>query len=350
MRSSMSRFLGTSPFFFGLLTMGFATAAHAATDEERAGARALASAGLESCNAERWQDCAEKFERAESIVHSPVHLLYIGRARLKLNQLVEAREAFLKISREGAPAGSSETVQNTVTEAQQQLEQLEPRVPLVNVHVNGADKDIKLFMDGREISAALIGVARPVNPGPHEFKATAPGMTSTPVKVSVAEGEKKEATVELVVDPNAPKEAPLAADGTATADSGSGAGFKMNGLTVGGIAAAAVGVGGAVVGTIFLLDSKSQHDKVVDLCGGDTANCQASPNTDAAKQIEAANNKAGDDQLIGIIGVGVGAVGLVAGGVLIYMGQTQEEAPAKSGELHVKPYFGFQSVGLTGSW
>lgn len=347
--TSHSPRLGRSACAF-LLTLGLSSQAWAATDEERAGARAAANSGVEACNAEQWKECADRFERAESIIHSPVHLLYIGRARMNLGQLVEAREAYLRISREGAPAGASETIQNTVAEAEKELETLEPRLAQATVHVTGGgDQKVTLFMDGREVSSALIGIPRPVNPGKHEFRASAPGMTSAPVSIEVSEGGKKEISIALEVDPNAPKEAPPA---NGMVDGGvSSSGFKWNGLTIGGLAAAGVGVGGAVVGTIFMLDSKSQADRVTALCGGDPNRCAVDDPSPEADQVNAANNQAGDSQLIGIIGLGAGAAGLITGAVLIYLGQQQEDAPpAKSGELHIKPVFGFQSVGLTGTF
>lgn len=323
--------------------------AAAATDEERAGARAAATSGVEACNASKWKECIDRFERAESLVHSQVHLMYIARAHLQMGHLVEAREALLKITREGVPAGATPTIQKTVSDAERELEALEPRVPQTTIQVSGGAGDkVTVFMDGREVPAALVGISRPVNPGKHEFSASSPGMISAPVSLDIAEGEKKDVNLVLEKDPNAPEPAPT----VTTADGGtSSSGFKMNGLTIGGLVAGGVGVGGAVVGTIFLLDSKSNADRVKELCGPNPQECAVDENSEQGEAVKSANDAAGSSQVIGFIGLGVGAAGLITGAVLVYLGQQEKEAPpAASGQLHVKPYFGFQSVGLTGTF
>src|ERR1700709_1363758 len=62
--------------------------AWAQTDDDRAGARVAATEGVKAINEKRWADAADLFTRAESLVHSPVHLLYLARAQEKLGKLV----------------------------------------------------------------------------------------------------------------------------------------------------------------------------------------------------------------------------------------------------------------------
>src|ERR1043166_614467 len=72
----------------------------AQTDEQRAAARSIAVEGARACTEQRWQDCVNLFQRAESVVHAPPHLLYMARAEEKLGHVVRARELYLKIVRE----------------------------------------------------------------------------------------------------------------------------------------------------------------------------------------------------------------------------------------------------------
>ena len=67
--------------------------AFAASDEEKAGARAAATQGQAAYEKKNWAEALDLFTRAESLVHSPVHLLYKARALVQLGQLVKAREA-----------------------------------------------------------------------------------------------------------------------------------------------------------------------------------------------------------------------------------------------------------------
>src|ERR1043165_2423473 len=85
--------------FIALAVLGPHTAS-AQSDEQRAAARALALEGSRACADSRWQECVNLFQRAESVVHAPPHLLYMARAEEKLGHLVRARELYLKITRE----------------------------------------------------------------------------------------------------------------------------------------------------------------------------------------------------------------------------------------------------------
>src|SRR3954453_35629 len=85
------------------LSLGMSLAepsALAQSDDDRAGARVAATEGVKALNEKRFAEAADLFSRAESLVHSPVHLLYLARAQEKLGRLVQARENYTKITRE----------------------------------------------------------------------------------------------------------------------------------------------------------------------------------------------------------------------------------------------------------
>src|SRR5690606_12046991 len=108
----------------------------------------------------------EMFTRAEGVVHSPTHLLFIARSYGKLGQLVKAREAYLKITRETLPAGAPEAFKRAKAEATDELAALEPRIPYVSVVVQGAGPDpITVNMDEVQIPPTLVGIPRPIDPG-----------------------------------------------------------------------------------------------------------------------------------------------------------------------------------------
>src|SRR5689334_21165790 len=76
------------------------SAAHAQTDEQRAGARSLATEGASAFKDGRYKEAVDLFTKAESLMHAPPHLLYLARAHVKLGQYVKAREAYLRITKE----------------------------------------------------------------------------------------------------------------------------------------------------------------------------------------------------------------------------------------------------------
>src|SRR5688572_14126544 len=144
-------------FFLGVAAS--APAALAETDSERAGARAAANSGADAFDAGKYQDALAMFQRAETLVHSPVHLSYIAQCQVKLGQLVEARETYLKLKRETVPAGAHPTVKRAVDEAPANLASLEPRVPSLAIKLDGVQpgESVEVSVDGAKIAPALVG-------------------------------------------------------------------------------------------------------------------------------------------------------------------------------------------------
>src|ERR1700743_1003188 len=111
--------------------------AWAQTDDDRAGARVAATEGVKAINEKRWADAADLFTRAESLVHSPVHLLYLARAQEKLGKLVKARENYNRIIREHYGADAPDAFRQAQTSAQQEVGPIEPRIGAVTVQLAG---------------------------------------------------------------------------------------------------------------------------------------------------------------------------------------------------------------------
>src|SRR6188768_3900498 len=173
--------------------------AFAASDEEKAGARAAATQGQAAFEKKRWAEALDLFTRAESLVHSPVHLLYKARALVQLGQLVKAREAYLSVTREESTSSSPAVLKAREDAAKEQL-LLEPRLANLTVKLDGPGAaDASLVMDGVKVPAALIGVARPADPGQHTLQATGTGVASDPQTISLKEGGA--ATVTLLLKP-----------------------------------------------------------------------------------------------------------------------------------------------------
>src|SRR4051812_21701703 len=107
--------------------------AWAQTDDDRAGARVAATEGVKAINDKRWADAADLFSRAESLVHSPVHLLYLARAQEKLGKLVKARENYNRIIREKFGPESPDAFRAAQGSAQHEVGALDARLASVTV-------------------------------------------------------------------------------------------------------------------------------------------------------------------------------------------------------------------------
>jgi hypothetical protein len=326
---------------------------HAQSDEARAGARAAASQGIKAFNEGRWAEAADLMSRAEALVHAPTHLLYLAQAEEKQGHLVKAHEVYLKITREKLAPNASEAFKRAQADAERLLEALEPRLPFLNVIAlpEGAT-ELVVTIDGTPIPGVLVGVSHPVDPGEHSFKATAKGMESDVVTVDVAEGAHK--SVELTL--RASETAPGA--GTATsepADTGAGAttggaataieaplepASTMSPWTIGGFVGLGVGVLGIGAGTYFAIDSADKRSKADKICATPSGECPL----DRKDEVESLDSKADSSRDWAWASFIVGGVGVVGGVAALLVGAS-DTSTAESG---VRPYFGLETVGVTG--
>jgi hypothetical protein len=357
--------------------------AWAQTEMERAGAREAAKEGAKAFGEKRWTDAIDLFTRAESLVHAPPHLLYLARASANMGQLVKARENYLKITRDKIAAGAPKAFVEAQTSANKELADLEPRIPSIKAQVAGGEgKTVKLMMDGKEVSNALVGLSMPVDPGEHTFKATADGMASDEVRVSLRERAKESVSLTLkpaagaaavapiptppvagtaplppgapaaaapapgVPPPAQPGAPPPAAPPPAPEQGSSGSGLRIGGFVIAGLGL----VGGGVLGAMFLTKSSSKKDEASSLynqCNpvGCTADQQAT--------ISTLDNQSRDEkkssQTTGVIAIGAGGALVVTGLVMVLLAGGGKDKPAESPKsATITPVVGLGSVGLAG--
>jgi hypothetical protein len=195
--------------------------AWAQTDDDRAGARVAATEGVKAINEKRWADAADLFSRAESLVHSPVHLLYLARAQEKLGKLVKARENYNRIIREHYAADAPDAFRQAQASAQQEVGGLEARLAAITVKLDGEKGPVTVTMDGEKVPPALLGLPLPVDPGTHTFQAAGADLKSDPVTVTVADGGSSLVALTVkpapgTVDPSAGSAAPASVAPTGT--------------------------------------------------------------------------------------------------------------------------------------
>jgi hypothetical protein len=329
-------------------------AALAVSDAERAGARAQAVAGAQAFEKGQWQEAFDRFTRAESIVHSPTHVLFIGKAQLQLGQLVQAHESLMRVVNEKAEAGASaaflEAQKDAQKEAQSLLDQLEPRIPQLRIVLSGAPAaGTQVTMDGEVVSAALVDVPHPVNPGQHVIKAMANGLAGE-TTVSIAEGQTQTTTVQLAPQTGAAGAPAPAATGTSAAmsqDLGTSPGSDPKATyRIVSYVGFGVGIVGLGVGTVFALQYGSKESDANDLndrCR--PAGCSPQ-DQQAIKTLDDEANGAGTIATIGLV---AGGVGLATGVTFLVLSLGGASGQPASG-AHVVPYMGMNRVGITGTF
>lgn len=308
--------------------------------EERSGARAAAAEGAKAFQEGRWADAIDYFTRAESLVHAPPHLLYIARSQKQSGLLVQARENLLSIIREDLPASAPHAFRQAQEDARAELKDLEPRLPYVTLTLkNAGSGSVTLLQDGNKVPSALIGVPRPVDPGSHQFEATA-GNLKGRISVDVKEGEKKRVILEMGTGdlpaapppaaagtpPAAPAATPPTAAGPASpepsqpaapppqADTG---GKGSTGLLIGSLVGFGVGVGGIALGTISALGASSKQSDADSLYDANKCDQQCGP--EIQSQINDLYDQRDSAKTLALVGFIAGGVGVAAGVTLFIL-------------------------------
>lgn len=192
--------------------------------------------------------------------------------------------------------------------AKKRAEELEKKLSRVTFVGEGGDARTELRLDGRLMASGVLGTQLPLDPGPHEISAEAPGKVRWEKKLMVPTGPA-ELTVEIpplgAALPAEPPKADAPAPAPAPPAKAPGGSYAPAAIAAG---VAVVGLG---VGTAFgvrTLGLKSDVD----------ANCTGRSCSDAGLE---ANDRARTSATVSTIGFAVGAAGAVAAVILFFAGR-----------------------------
>ena len=171
------------------------------TSEDRTTARELAREGFAALREQDYALAADRFKRADALVHAPTLLVDLGRSYVGLGRLVMAHEVFQQVMREGVPADAPAPWRRALAVAREEDAKLEPRLAWVTIRVDGASQP-RLKLDGEDLPLASVGVRRAVDPGRRVVVAEAEGFLSASNVIELGEGETGELTLVLKPDPN----------------------------------------------------------------------------------------------------------------------------------------------------
>lgn len=332
----------------GILALAVASWApngHAASDEQRAAARSLAEQGAHAFSERRFGDAVDRFERAQALIHSPVHLLFIARASVELGQLVKAQETYIKITRENLASGAPPAFANAVEQAHEELEVLKPRIPRATVRIVApAGTSPELFIDGTPIPSVLVGVPVPLDPGQHTFEVRSEGASPTQQELSLVEGQVTE--LELTLGPATGAVTPAPEGTTPVEGSGSTSNLEQDDLMrYGAYAGFGIGVVGIGVGTVFLLSAQTAKQDADDLFN----ECNPGCSTAEQDRVQGRLDDEAKDNTIALVSYMGAGVGIAAGVTLLLLSTSDDRAEAAT-QPRIVPYFAGTSFGVAGTF
>ncbi len=347
-RASRSRFRLAAPLL-SLALLASSGLASGQTDGDKAAARQLAIQGVEALNAGRYAEALDVVTRAEQLLHAPTHVLMIGRAQIGLGQLVAAKETLLKLGREELDSKAPPAFKRAQAEGKDELAAIEPRIASLKIIVEGAgQKKLTVKMDDQPVSAVLVGVHRPVDPGKHEVVVYPVGQSPVKGAVELKDGEKKEIKLVIPEGPAVPlgrsdnPDAPPAGGPIADSKGKEGGPGFFTPLRAVGLGAAVLGAGGLAVGAVFFARSGSLQGKADDLASACGKGCTPLQR----KEITDGDADAASAKTIGVIGLVGGGVALAAGVTLIIVGKPKPKPAA----AFVSPWFSGNAAGLHGAF
>jgi hypothetical protein len=312
----------------------------AADDASRAAARRMATAGVEAFQHDDYAVAADKLERAYKMLPVPSIGLWLARALAKQGRLVEASERYTEVGRLSVTSGDTAVQKSAQKDAATELDALSPRIPSVVVRVDGAKaSDVKLTLDGAELSSEVVGEQQPVDPGKHRIEGKANGQV-VGVDVSVAQSENKTLTLRFKpvsaaaaapvasapssTPASAPPPEPTASNSAPSAPSdahsdGGGSSRRIFGWSAIGLGAAGL-VAGAVTGSLAI-SKKSKLD--------DSGDCVGNVCLSSTKQSEL--DSYATMRTVSSIGFIAGGVLAAAGVVLLVTAPSTDSASAQGG-------------------
>ena len=307
------------------------TAAWAEPNEaDRATARALALEGHSALTRKDYETAADRFGRADALVHAPTLVVDWARALQGLGRFVEAQEKYELVLREGVDASSPKSWLRALEDAKKELEALKPRLGWVTVILKEpAEATVKI--DGVLVPPAAIGVKRAADPGFPEVTVTADGYEPFKQTVTVGPGEEKSLEVEL-------RKLPERTSSPSTGIEPALPRPKSNGrraLTYAALGTGGVGlVVGGVVGGLALRKRADLKQECVD------GSCRSS----SSKKIETYHTLGTTSG----IALAVGVAGVGAGLVLLFTEPKPRDTASTSPSI--QPLVGLGFVGAEGTF
>jgi hypothetical protein len=301
------------------------------SDVDRGTARALAREGYEAQKHGHFDVAADRFQRAEALVHAPTLLLGLARAQTGLGKLVEAHENYERILREPLSPSAPGAFAKAVDDARRESDALTERLAWVTLDIHGPPAP-EVLVDDVPVPAVAIGVKRPYDPGHHTVKASAPGYVPMERVLAADEGTTQTLTLSMVPLPAVVATSDMqpqadVATTTPPAAESSPASFR----TTFAIVAVGVGVTGLAVGSVTGVLALTKHASLSADCPN--GHCASDKGNDVETYRTFAN--------VSTVAMIVGAAGAATGITLLLTAPKSTSMTA---------YAGFLRAGVEGTF
>lgn len=297
---------------------GPSVAAGSLDPETRVLAREFAIRGAEAFEAGDYEAALENFNRATAILDVPSIAVMQARTLVKLGRWLEGLDRFQQTARLELDASAPVPYRDAVAQATQEADTLRKQIPQVAVLVAtdaaSAEGSLTVTFDDKPVPSALLNISRPVNPGPHQVRASSHGRVFFERRLDVAPGQQ----VQVHIPPAPPAEATRAAAPARTSPpvalapspAAERAPSRIDWPLYGAIGVAGLGVAGAVATAIMGTKQKATLD---DVC---------SPRSDCPPEYQDEISALNTDRTLFFLSAGVAAL---AGGVATYFWLTADD-------------------------
>jgi hypothetical protein len=290
--------------FLALAGLSASPAASAAgpTQSEIAKAREQFHQGTDLEAANDFAGALSKFETVAAVKMTPQVRFHIARCHHHLGKLLEALGGYKRAAYEVSGAKDPKSAE-VARECEAAIADIEPRIPKLTIRRGKGAEAAQVSLDGVALGDSSIDKENPANPGQHTIEFTpASGKTQSRV-VDLPEGESKQIVLSVEsTPPPALIKKPAAAPSIETPPKGDGESSTV-------VPWLLVGVGGASLaasGAFFWLRSRALNDL--------NLNCASNV---CPSGMQDTGNKGKTYTLLGNITLGVGAVGVGLGTILL---------------------------------
>jgi hypothetical protein len=171
------------------------------TPQQKEQALRLMDIGDAKAKDKNWQEALDAYKAADDIMGVPTTGIAAAKAYVELGRLVAAHELLRRVARYEAQNPPKAFVAARA-EAVELAEKIAARIPSITIKVSEKPKDLRVTVDDAPIEVAGLGFPLPVDVGAHTVVASAPGFVDAKESATVAEKETKTVELFLAPDPN----------------------------------------------------------------------------------------------------------------------------------------------------
>lgn len=298
-------------------------------------ARSLAAEGYEALVAKRYSTAEDRLRRADALVHAPTIVVDHARSLVGLGRLLEARERYQLVIREGVDAKAPPSWKQALADAEKEDATLDARFAWLVIRVDGPSNP-NVTVDGVTVPVNALGARRPMDPGLRAVRVTATGYVSADQSVTLREGEERELAFVLKPPPSvdlSDGDTPPTSAPATPAEHGKPRWPMWVAFGAGGVGLAV----GSVTGALAI----GAHSDLQSTCKG--PHCQPQ-SLEEKRRLDGDVSRYRTLGTLSGIGFAVGVAGAATGVVLLLTGKP----PSEAASLPVLPLVGPGTLGVEG--